>query len=52
MDALLLIVAWGAGIASLFLVADMIVADFSCRRAERIAGRVPGRRRRDLGPER
>ena len=49
MDALLLIVAWGAGIASLFLVADMIVADFSCRRAERITSRAPVRRRRETG---
>jgi hypothetical protein len=39
MDALLLIVAWAAGIASLFLVADMIAADFTNRRAERIAAR-------------
>jgi hypothetical protein len=40
MDALLLIVAWVAGIASLFLIADMIAADFSNRRAERLAARV------------
>ena len=48
MDALLLIFAWGAGIMSLFLVADMIAADFATRRAERIARRQgeqqPGRR--------
>jgi len=48
MDALLLIVAWGAGLMSLFLVADMIAADFATRRAERIARRQdeqpPGRR--------
>jgi hypothetical protein len=40
MDALLLIVAWVAGIASLFLIADMIAADFANRRAERLATRV------------
>lgn len=40
MDALLLIVAWGAGIASLFLVADMIAADLANRRAERMAARI------------
>jgi hypothetical protein len=39
MDAVLLIVAWGAGLASLFLVADMIMTDISCRRAERSAAR-------------
>lgn len=39
MDALLLIFAWGAGIMSLFLVADMIAADFVTRRAERMAER-------------
>ncbi len=39
MDALLLIFAWGAGIMSLFLVADMIAADFATRRAERMAER-------------
>jgi hypothetical protein len=39
MDALLLIVAWVAGIASLFLIADMIAADLANRRAERLATR-------------
>jgi hypothetical protein len=33
MDAFLLIVAWGAGIASLFLIADMSAADFANRRS-------------------
>lgn len=37
MDALLLVFAWAAGVMSLFLVADMIAADFIDRRAERIA---------------
>jgi galactitol-specific phosphotransferase system IIB component len=37
MDSLLLIVACGAGIASLFLVADMIATDLADRRAERSA---------------
>ena len=46
MDALLLIVAWGAGIMSLLLVADMIAADFANRRAERLA------RRQEPPPER
>jgi hypothetical protein len=40
----LLIVAWGAGLASLFLVADMIMTDISCRRAERTADRQSERR--------
>jgi hypothetical protein len=44
MDAVLLIVAWGAGLASLFLVADMIMTDISCRRAERNAAREHGPR--------
>lgn len=35
MNAWLMVVAWGAGIASLLLVADMIKTDFACRRAER-----------------
>jgi hypothetical protein len=39
MDALLLVVAWVAGILSLFLVGDMIAADVATRRAERIAAR-------------
>jgi hypothetical protein len=39
MDALLLIVAWAAGIASLFLIGDMIAADLANRRAERLATR-------------
>jgi hypothetical protein len=41
MDAMLLIVAWAAGITSLFLVADMIAADLINRRMERIARRQP-----------
>ncbi len=51
MDALLLVIAWGAGLVSLFLVADMITTDLAHRRAERVAMRqleVPveaGRRR-------
>jgi uncharacterized membrane protein len=39
MNALLQILAWAAGIISLFLVGDMIVADLAYRRAERIAAR-------------
>lgn len=39
MDAMLLVVAWCAGLASLFLTADMIMTDISCRRAERMAAR-------------
>lgn len=48
MDALLLIVAWAAGIAGLFLVGDMIAADLANRRAERVAARAvePERHRR------
>ncbi len=45
MDALLLIVAWGAGLMSLFLVADMIASDLVNRRAERVAARVERERR-------
>jgi hypothetical protein len=43
MEGVLLIVAWLAGVASLLMVADMIVADISMRRAERIAARRDGR---------
>lgn len=39
MDAVLLVIAWGAGLMSLFLVADMIACDLAHRRAERIATR-------------
>lgn len=39
MTAWLMVVAWGAGIASLFLVADMIWTDVTCRRAERATTR-------------
>jgi hypothetical protein len=46
MESLLLIFAWGAGIMSLFLVADMIAGDLAIRRAERIA-----RRRSEASPE-
>jgi hypothetical protein len=35
MGTLLMCVAWGAGIASLLLVADMIKTDLSMQRAER-----------------
>ncbi|MGH7091092.1 MAG: hypothetical protein ACREFQ_19515 [Stellaceae bacterium] len=35
MNAWLMVVAWGAGVASVFLVADMIWTDLACRRAER-----------------
>lgn len=42
MEGVLLIVAWLAGVASLLMVADMIVADISTRRAERIAARRDG----------
>src|SRR5690348_10683883 len=45
MDALLLIVAWGAGLISLFLVADMIASDIVNRRAERVAARIERERR-------
>lgn len=37
MDAVLLVVAWAAGLMSLFLVGDMIAADIANRRAERLA---------------
>jgi hypothetical protein len=47
MDSLLLIFAWGAGLMSLFLVADMIAADVVARRAERVAERQ-GERRLEL----
>lgn len=43
MEGVLLIVAWLAGVASLLMVADMILADISMRRAERIAARRDGR---------
>jgi hypothetical protein len=49
MDALLLLVAWVAGIASLFLIADMITADLANRRAERLATR-PVERSADREP--
>lgn len=39
MDAILLVIAWGAGLMSLFLVADMIACDLAHRRAERIDAR-------------
>ena len=35
MNDLLLILAWGAGVASFLLVADMIKTDIDCRRGER-----------------
>lgn len=35
MEVVLLVVAWGAGLASLFLVADMIMTDIACRRSAR-----------------
>jgi hypothetical protein len=40
MDALLLVFAWAAGLLSLFLVGDMIAADFATRRAERRLARL------------
>jgi hypothetical protein len=46
MESLMLIFAWGAGIMSLFLVADMIAGDLANRRAERIA-----KRRAEVPPE-
>ena len=53
MDALLLVFAWAAGILSLFLVGDMIAADFATRRAERRAARIERprefQRRSELG---
>jgi hypothetical protein len=51
MDALLLLFAWAAGILSLFLVGDMIAADFATRRAERRAAPVerPAESRRRSG---
>jgi hypothetical protein len=39
MESLLMVFAWSAGIASLFLVADMIAGDLAMRRAERLARR-------------
>ncbi len=49
MDGWLLAVAWGAGVAGLLLVADMIKTDLACRRLERVAisRHVAPRRRRD-----
>lgn len=41
MDACLMIIAWGAGLASLFLVADMIKTDLTCRKADRAAAGEP-----------
>ena len=35
----LLAIAWGACLASLFLIADMIRTDIVCRKAERTASR-------------
>jgi hypothetical protein len=35
----LLVIAWGAGLASLFLIADMIKTDIVCRKAEHLASR-------------
>jgi hypothetical protein len=34
MDVVLLVVAWAAGLTSLFLVGDMIASDLANRRAE------------------
>lgn len=44
MTAWLMTVAWGAGVASFLLVADMIRTDLACRRAERAGVRGPRRR--------
>lgn len=55
MDALLLVFAWAAGVMSIFLVADMIAADFIDRRTERLAEQrlEPARvRRRQPGDRR
>lgn len=41
MDAVLLVLAWAAGLLSLFLVGDMIAADIANRRTERLAARQP-----------
>jgi hypothetical protein len=41
MNHWMLAIAWGAALASLYLVADMITTDFVCRRAERVALRRP-----------
>jgi len=35
----LLAVAWGSALASLYLIADMVMTDFACRRAERVHAR-------------
>ena len=43
MSGWLLIVAWGAGLASLYLVADMVRVDIRCRRAERRSARPQSR---------
>lgn len=43
MDTVLLILAWAAGMAGLFLVADMIIADFRNRRLERMTVARPAR---------
>lgn len=44
MNAWLMTIAWGAGLASLFLVADMIRTDLACRRAERATTQRDARR--------
>ncbi len=44
MDSVLMIFAWGAGLLSLFMVGDMIVADIASRRMERAL--VPARQAR------
>jgi len=41
----LLFVAWAAGLASLYLVADMIKADISSRRQQRVIAARHRRRR-------
>ncbi len=42
----LLAIAWGSALASLYLIADMVMTDLACRRAERIADRRQKFRRR------
>ena len=54
MEGLLLILAWGAAIASIFLIADTIAADLANRRADRLAARQldPARATRAYGRQR
>ncbi len=45
MEVGLLILAWAAAVASIFLIADTIAADLANRRAERMAARQADRAR-------